>query len=345
MMQQDCIEYLDNLEADALQKIEKAPGREALEELRVDLLGRKGRLSEFMRRLRELPAEERPGAGKRANAIKRRLSDALTSKIDSLSDSSLARRLEEEEVDTTLPGVEPWAGSLHPISLVLKDIVDVFRGMGFSVARGPEAERDYYNFEALNVPKDHPARDMQDTFYLSDDVVMRTHTSPVQIRVMEKSRPPVRIIVPGRVFRCDSPDASHSPTFHQVEGLYVDREVTFPQLKGCLDFFAKNMFGPEVRTRFRPSFFPFTEPSAEVDISCLFCGGSGCRVCKRTGWLEVLGAGMVDPAVFKAVGYDPETFTGFAFGLGVERIAMLKYGINDIRMFYENDIRFLSQFR
>ncbi len=344
-MQQDCIEYLDKLEADALRKIEKAAGREALEELRVDLLGRKGRLSEFMRRLRELPPGERPGAGEKANTIKGRLSDVLTSKIDSLSDSSLARRLEEEEVDTTLPGVQPWAGSLHPISLVLKDIVNVFHGMGFSVARGPETELDYYNFEALNVPKDHPARDMQDTFYLSDDVVMRTHTSPVQIRVMEKSRPPLRIIVPGRVFRCDSPDASHSPTFHQVEGLYVDRDVTFPQLKGCLDSFAKNIFGPEVSTRFRPSFFPFTEPSAEVDISCLFCGGSGCRVCKRTGWLEVLGAGMVNPAVFNAVGYDPESFTGFAFGLGVERIAMLKYGINDIRMFYENDIRFLSQFR
>ncbi|OGF97743.1 MAG: phenylalanine--tRNA ligase subunit alpha [Candidatus Glassbacteria bacterium RBG_16_58_8] len=343
-MQTDRIDHLEAIATDALKEIEKASSREDLEAVRVRYLGRKGRLTDFMRRLGEIPPEERPEAGKRANAVKARVGEALDERIDLLNGSTLSRKLIEEEADPTLPGIEPWIGSYHPISLVFREIVEIFHGMGFSVARGPEVELDYYNFEALNFPKDHPTRDMQDTFYLSDDVVMRTHTSPVQVRVMEKVQPPLRIIVPGRVFRCDSPDASHSPVFHQVEGLYVDRNVTFPQLKGCLDAFAKGIFGPHVMTRFRPSFFPFTEPSAEVDISCIFCGGAGCRVCKRTGWLEILGSGMVDPAVFEAVGYDPEIFTGYAFGMGVERIAMLKYGINDIRLFYENDTRFLSQF-
>lgn len=340
----DSIQYLENLQRDALEKIENATSRENLEDLRIEFLGRKGKLTDFIRRLGEIPPEVRPGAGKSANEAKIRLNDALQEKINSLDTFSLQEKLERDAIDTTLPGFEPWVGSIHPISLVFREIIEIFHGMGFSVAYGPEAELDYYNFEALNFPKDHPTRDMQDTFYLSDDVVMRTHTSPVQIRTMEKVQPPVRIISPGRAFRCDSPDASHSPVFHQVEGLYVDTDVTFPQLKGCLHAFAQGIFGPHIKTRFRPSFFPFTEPSAEVDISCIFCGGEGCRVCKRTGWLEILGSGMVNPAVFEYVGYDPEIYTGFAFGMGVERIAMLKYRIGDIRTFYENDIRFLSQF-
>ncbi len=340
----DHIEYLGKLETDALHRIEKASARDEMEALRVEYLGRRGKLTEFMRKLGEIPKEDRPRAGQTANRVKSRIENLLETRLNSLSESSLARLLEEEAVDVTLPGVEPWSGGLHPISLVFDEICEIFHGMGFSTAQGPEVELDYYNFEALNVPKDHPARDMQDTFYISEEVVLRTHTSPVQVRVMEKVQPPLRIIVPGRVFRCDSPDASHSPVFHQVEGLYVDRDVTFPQLKGCLQAFARGVFGPDIVTRFRPSFFPFTEPSAEVDISCIFCHGSGCRVCKKTGWLEILGSGMVNPAVFEAVGYDPDLYTGFAFGIGIERIAMLKYQINDIRMFYENDIRFLSQF-
>jgi phenylalanyl-tRNA synthetase alpha chain len=340
----DHIEYLEKLEADALLKIDNSSSDDDLEGIRIDYLGRKGKLTEFMRKLGDIPQENRPEAGKTANTVKAWIEKALEAKLGSLSESSLTKMLEGEAVDITLPGEEPWSGSLHPISLIFREISEIFQGMGFSVAQGPEAELEYYNFEALNVPKDHPARDMQDTFYLSDNVVMRTHTSPVQVRVMEKVQPPLRIIVPGRVFRCDSPDASHSPVFHQVEGLYVDKNVTFPQLKGCLQAFARGVFGPDIRTRFRPSFFPFTEPSAEVDISCIFCHGYGCRVCKKTGWLEILGSGMVDPAVFETVGYDPDLYTGFAFGIGIERIAMLKYQINDIRTFYENDVRFLSQF-
>jgi phenylalanyl-tRNA synthetase alpha chain len=344
MSRSDLVESLRALESRAMAAIEDAADEASLEALRVRYLGRRGELSELLRGLGDIPPGERPRVGKAANAVKARLFEIFDARKGALAGSERSRRLEEEAVDVTRPGVEPWSGSLHPLSIVLEEVVEVFHGMGFSVAHGPEAETDYYNFEALNVPKDHPARDMQDTFYLSDEIVMRTHTSPVQVRVMERTKPPVRIIVPGRVFRCDTPDASHSPVFHQVEGLYVDRDVTFPQLRGCLDAFARGVFGPRTRTRFRPSYFPFTEPSAEVDISCVFCEGEGCRVCKRTGWLEILGSGMVNPAVFEAVGYDPEVYTGFAFGIGVERIAMLKYGIDDIRMFYENDVRFLSRF-
>jgi phenylalanyl-tRNA synthetase alpha chain len=344
MSRLDLLGSLRNLETRALERIEIAADEAALEKLRVKYLGRRGELNDLLRQVGDMPADERPRAGQVANSVKARLIEAFQSRKESLTGSTVRWKLEEEEVDVTLPGVEPWMGSLHPISLVFSEIVEIFHGMGFTSAHGPEAETDYYNFEALNVPRDHPARDMQDTFYLSDDVVMRTHTSPVQVRVMEQTKPPVRIIVPGRVFRCDSPDASHSPVFHQVEGLYVDRNVTFPQLKGCLEVFARSVFGTHIQTRFRPSYFPFTEPSAEVDISCIFCEGEGCRVCKRTGWLEILGSGMVNPAVFEAVGYDPEMYTGFAFGMGVERIAMLKHGIDDIRTFYENDVRFLAQF-
>ncbi|MBI3599955.1 MAG: phenylalanine--tRNA ligase subunit alpha, partial [Nitrospinae bacterium] len=245
--------------------------------------------------------------------------------------------------DITLPGRLPDIGSIHPLTKVLNEVVDIFIGMGFTIEEGPEIELDYYNFEALNIPKDHPARDMQDTFYITDDVILRTHTSPVQVRTMERRPPPLKIIAPGKVYRCDA-DITHSPMFHQVEGFMVDKDITFGDLKGMLELFVHQFFGKDIALRFRPSFFPFTEPSAEVDIQCVICKGSGCRVCKGTGWLEILGSGMIDPAVFSYVKYDPEEWTGFAFGMGIERIAMLKYGVDDIRLFFENDLRFLKQF-
>jgi phenylalanyl-tRNA synthetase alpha chain len=250
---------------------------------------------------------------------------------------------QEHTFDPTLPGRLPYLGHIHPITQVRTEITDIFLRLGFEVVEGPDVELDYYNFEALNIPKDHPARDMQDTFYVTDSIVLRTHTSPIQVRVMEKQAPPVRVIAPGKAYRCDS-DMTHTPMFHQVEGLMVDKDVSFGDLKGILTIFVHQMFGPEVGLRFRPSFFPFTEPSAEVDIQCVMCLGRGCRVCSETGWLEILGSGMVDPEVFRIVGYDPEEFTGFAFGMGIERIAMLKYGINDLRLFFDNDLRFLEQF-
>jgi phenylalanyl-tRNA synthetase alpha chain len=260
-----------------------------------------------------------------------------------MGNADLKKRLSSETIDVTLPGKYTPVGREHPINKVLREIEDIFVSMGFGIEEGPQVELDYYNFEALNVPKDHPARDMQDTFYITDDVLLRTHTSPVQIRTMEKQKPPLRFIAPGKVYRCDA-DISHTPMFHQVEGLMVDTDVSFSDLKGVLETFIHRMFSPETPVRFRPSFFPFTEPSAEVDIGCIFCEGKGCQVCKGTGWLEILGAGMVNPRVFEMVGYNPEVYTGFAFGMGVERITMLKYGIDDIRLFFENDLRFLRQF-
>jgi phenylalanyl-tRNA synthetase alpha chain len=322
---------------------------EELEEIQVAFLGRKGSLARLMGRLPELPAGDRPAFGKAANAVKERLA-ALTEETR----RRLLRAREQSDLarfDPSLPGRAPWQGTLHPITLVMEEICDVLQAMGFEVASGPEVETDFYNFEALNFPRDHPARDMQDTLFVAEGVVLRTHTSPVQIRAMlEHKRPPVAVIAPGKVYRRDS-DLTHTPMFHQIEGLLVDRRVTFAELRGTLTMFARQVFGPEAAVRFRPSFFPFTEPSVEVDISCILCGGKGqsadanpCRVCKGTGWLEILGAGMVDPNVFSAVGYDPESCSGFAFGLGVERVAMLKYGITDLRMFFENDLRFLTQF-
>lgn len=333
-------EKLLELEKRALQELETIKDLSGLEKFRIDFLGKKGEITSLMKGLGGLPSEERPVVGQLANRIK----------------SDLSKRFEKAEgrltsgkgddaplLDITLPGREPARGNSHPITRVLDEICDILTKMGFRVVEGPNVELDYYNFEALNIPKDHPARDMQDTFYISDNVVLRTHTSPMQVRVMEKQSPPVSIIAPGQVFRRDS-DVSHTPMFHQVEGLLVDRGVTFGDLKGTLTNFVHQMFGPETSLRFRPSFFPFTEPSAEVDIECVICKGKGCRTCSHTGWLEILGSGMVDPEVYGFVNYDPEVISGFAFGLGIERVAMLKYGIDDIQLFFKNDMRFLMQF-
>jgi phenylalanyl-tRNA synthetase alpha chain len=314
-----------------------------LQQVRARFLGRKGELTALMKGMGALPAEQRPAFGAHANQVKERLETLFDDRLQELRALQLQRRLAAERLDVTLPGRRLRQGSKHPITQVTEELIAIFAGLGFGVAEGPEVERDFYNFEALNIPRDHPARDMQDTFYVSDDVVLRTHTSPVQVRTMLNQAPPVRVVAPGTVYRRDS-DITHSPMFHQIEGFLVDRQVTFGDLKGILTTFINEYFGTGTGVRFRPSFFPFTEPSAEVDIQCVICGGGGCRVCKQSGWLEILGSGMIDPAVFKAVGYDPELYTGFAFGMGIERIAMLKYGVNDLRLFYENDLRFLKQF-
>lgn len=332
---------IKKLEDAALREIGQAQTAEALESLRVKYLGRKGALTQVLRSLKELPPEVRRPAGQEANRAKAALEAALDLALTDLKEAQ--RHGPGPVLDVTLPGRRPPLGRLHPLNQVMAEVCHIFLHLGFEAVEGPEVELDWYNFEALNLPPDHPARDMQDTFYFNDQVLLRTHTSPMQIRTMERRQPPVRIIAPGKVYRRDS-DITHSPMFHQVEGLLVDRGVTFADLKGTLTAFVHEMFGPEVSLRFRPSYFPFTEPSAEVDIECVICGGAGCRVCKITGWLEILGAGMVHPAVFEAVGYDPEEVTGFAFGLGIERIAMLKYGIDDIRLFFDNDLRFLRQF-
>ncbi|MEW5746544.1 MAG: phenylalanine--tRNA ligase subunit alpha [Nitrospirota bacterium] len=311
--------------------------------LRVKYLGKKGVITAQLKSLSSLSPEERPLFGKQINDLKQLIETELDAREADLKREELRTQLLKEAVDVTLPGKFTPFGREHPLSRTLDEIVAIFVRMGFSVEEGPEVELDYYNFEALNFPKEHPARDMQDTFFVSSDIVLRTHTSPVQVRGMEKRKPPVRFIAPGKVYRCDA-DITHSPMFHQVEGLMVDRDITFSNLKGILEIFLRQMFGPDTPVRFRPSFFPFTEPSAEVDIGCILCSSAGCRVCKGTGWLEVLGAGMVNPAVFDYVGYDTEEYTGFAFGMGVERLALLKYSIDDIRLFFENDIRFLKQF-
>jgi phenylalanyl-tRNA synthetase alpha chain len=332
---------IKTLETAALQEVQRAQTPEDLEFLRVKFLGRKGALTGILRGLAKLDPEVRRQMGQEANRAKKTLEEALEQALEALKEA--ARRAAAPAVDVTLPGRRPPRGRLHPLNRVMAEVCDIFLHLGFEAVEGPEVELDWYNFEALNLPPDHPARDMQDTFYFNDKVLLRTHTSPMQIRTMEQRQPPVRIIAPGKVYRRDS-DITHSPMFHQVEGLVVDKGVTFADLKGVLIAFVHEMFGPEVGVRFRPSYFPFTEPSAEVDIECVICRGEGCRVCKTSGWLEILGSGMVHPAVFEAVGYDPETYTGFAFGLGIERIAMLKYGIDDIRLFFDNDLRFLRQF-
>lgn len=322
---------------------EEADSEKLLQEVRVAYLGKKGELTSIMKSMGALPADERPVVGALANDVKEQLEALIESRLEQVRTREIERRLREETIDVTLPGRTRFAGSKHPITLVTEEIVEIFSALGFGVAEGPEVEKDFYNFEALNIPKDHPARDMQDTFYISEDVVLRTHTSPVQIRTMLKQPPPVRVIAPGTVYRRDS-DITHSPMFHQIEGFLVDRQVSFGDLKGILTTFINRFFGAGVGVRFRPSFFPFTEPSAEVDIQCVICGGKGCRVCKQSGWLEILGSGMIDPEVFKSVHYDPEAYSGFAFGMGLERVAMLKYGVNDLRLFFENDVRFLRQF-
>jgi len=336
-------EQLEKLQRDAEEELRGASSDEAIQAIRTKYLGRKGVLTSILRGLGTIAPEERPAMGQLANQVKEALSLRLDAVLAGTSDLKMDSKLLQERVDVTLPGRGFPCGKLHPITLVTQEICSIFASLGFSIVEGPEVELDYYNFEALNMAKDHPSRDMQATFYITENLLLRTHTSPVQVRVMEKQQPPVRVIAPGKVYRPDA-DVSHSPMFHQIEGLYVDRGVTFGDLKGTLTLFLKHVFGEEIGVRFRPSFFPFTEPSAEVDIQCVMCRGKGCRVCGQSGWIEILGSGMVDPEVFKSVGYDSEEYTGFAFGLGVERIAMLRYGISDIRLFTENDRRFLEQF-
>lgn len=337
------IEKLDELKKQAREELGSVSDEAALQNLKARFLGKKGAITEILKSMKDLSPEERPRMGQLVNEAKSFVEELVESRLDSIREEKKNRSLLEERIDVTLPGKGLPVGAKHPVTQVMEEIVFIFERMGFEVAEGPEVETDYYNFEALNIPKNHPARDMQDTFYISDDVVLRTHTSPVQIRVMEKLKPPVKIIAPGRVYRNDS-DVSHTPMFHQIEGLLVDERVTFGDLKGVLTEFVRLVFGEGIGVRFRPSFFPFTEPSAEVDMQCMICGGKGCRVCKDTGWLEILGCGMVDPEVFKSVGYDSAKYSGFAFGMGIERITMLKFGINDIRLFFENDVRFLRQF-
>ncbi|MCF8032132.1 MAG: phenylalanine--tRNA ligase subunit alpha [Desulfarculaceae bacterium] len=337
-MQQELID----LKNQALAEVSDAQSEDALEQLSTRYLGRKGLLTGLLRKTGTLPPEERPAFGQLANQVKKELEQALSQASERLSSAGRGTA-SRRGVDPTLPGIRPRRGRLHPITQTERLILEVFNRMGFQVVETPEVELDWYCFEALNMPPDHPARDMQDTFYISDQVVLRTHTSSAQIRTMEKEKPPLRIVCPGKAFRRDS-DATHTPMFHQVEGLMVGEDITFAEYKGVLINFVHQIFGPEVPVRFRPSFFPFTEPSAEVDIGCVVCKGDGCRVCSHTGWLEILGSGMVDPNVFKNVGYDPDKVTGFAFGMGIERIAMLRWGIDDLRMFYDNDLRFIRQF-
>jgi len=325
---------------EAMNELASASDKNAIKALSIKYLGRKGILTQFLRNIANLPPESRPEAGKGANKVKKELDAELN---EALKRFEAKPADAHNRIDVSLPGRPVQLGSLHPVTQISLQICDIFSRLGFDVSEGPEVETDYYNFEALNIPKDHPARDMQDTFFISDNIVLRTHTSPMQIRLMEKTTPPVRVVVPGKVYRCDS-DLTHTPMFHQVEGLMVGEDISFGHLKGILQTFVHRMFDEQTRLRFRPSFFPFTEPSAEVDILCVICRGEGCKVCSRTGWLEVLGSGMVHPALFENVGYDATRYRGFAFGMGVERIAMLKYGIDDIRKFFDNDYRFLRQF-
>ena len=331
---------IEQIRTEALSEIEKADNIDQVTAVSTRFIGRKGIVTQYLRDVAKLPEQERPEAGKKANQTKKAIEMAVNSAISRLSETP---KEISDAIDVSLPGRFFPRGTIHPITRITRRICDIFERMGFDIGEGPEVETDYYNFEALNIPKNHPARDMQDTFYISENIVLRTHTSPIQIRFMESHTPPVRIIAPGKVYRCDS-DLTHTPMFHQVEGLLVDENISFGDLKGILTLFVQQIFDDETALRFRPSFFPFTEPSAEVDIACVICRGEGCKVCSGTGWLEVLGCGMVHPAVFENVGYDTTKYSGFAFGMGVERIAMLKYGINDLRMFFESDIRFLRQF-
>ena len=341
----DMQEQLQRIQEEAIAQLKQIGDKAGLEALRLKVLGKKGELTLLLRSMGQLPAEDRPKAGQMINAVREKLTtqmDELDKKIKQLEQE---RKLRLEAIDVTEPRKHRPLGGMHPISLVQDQLIDVFTGMGFDVVEGPEVEFDHFNFELLNLPKNHPARDAQDTFYIEDNIVLRTHTSPVQARTMLTRKPPIRIVCPGRVYRADELDATHSPVFHQMEGLVIDEDVTMADLKGTLDAFAKALYGDDVTTRFRPSFFPFTEPSAEVDLTCVNCHGKGCRVCKGTGWIEVLGAGMVNPKVLDMCGIDSKKYRGFAFGVGLERIAMLRYGITDLRAMYEGDVRFLSQFR
>ena len=337
----------DRLEAlveRALSSIESARSAEALEEVRVKILGRKGELTSLLRQMKQIDPDDRPAFGAMVNAARDRLQQELERRIQAVEARERTRKLESDTIDVTMPGRIRPAGALHPLTQGIREVTQIFVQMGFTVVEGPEIETDFYNFEALNTPPFHPARDVQDTFYINDLVLLRTQTSPMQVRQMERQDPPVRVVVPGKVYRRDPVDATHSPVFHQIEGLLVDKDVTFADLAGTLTQFARSFYGKDRKVRFRPHYFPFTEPSAEMDVSCALCGGQGCRVCKYEGWIEILGSGMVHPNVLRAVGYDPEELTGFAFGMGVERIVMLRHGFDDMRLLYENDLRFLGQF-
>ena len=327
----------------AEQELAEAQTIQALENVKVSYLGKKGALTGRLKELGKLPPEQRAAVGQEVNAVKAQIQEKLEAKRAALQAQELEKKLASQAVDVTLPGRGYGLGGMHPITQTLQRIETLFSRAGFDIATGPELEGDYYNFEALNIPADHPARAMHDTFYINENTVLRTHTSPVQIRVMQNQEPPLRVIAPGRVYRCDS-DVTHTPMFHQVEGFMVDKDTNFAELKGLLHDFLREFFEKDLKVRFRPSYFPFTEPSAEADIECVMCGGDGCRVCSHTGWLEVLGCGMIHPQVFANVGIDNEEYTGFAFGMGVERLAMLRYGVNDLRLFFENDLRFLQQF-
>lgn len=335
---------LEAIRAKAIRELDAAKGQQVLENLRIQYLGKKGELTAILKQMGGLSAEERPKIGQLANEIRTFIEEDLIKRSAELKEEETTKRLELEKIDVTLPGIHHELGAKHPLSIELDAIKEIFVGMGFDIVEGPEVEYDYYNFEALNIPKDHPARDTQDTFYINDNILLRTQTSPVQVRVMEKQKPPIRIISPGRVYRSDAVDATHSPLFHQIEGLVVDKGITFADLKGTLETFVKRMYGEDSVVRFRPHHFPFTEPSAEVDVQCFNCHGKGCRLCKGEGWIEILGCGMVHPKVLSNCGIDPEVYSGFALGMGLERVVMRKYNIDDLRLFYENDVRFLKQF-
>ena len=335
---------LDVIKSKAGEEIASAFGLKDIHDLKVKYLGKKGLITTQLKTLGALSREEKKEFGKVLNECKNHIQDLLRKQEAILKTSELDRLLQTQSIDITVPGSSVPFGHLHPVTLVFDEIIRIFLSLGFTVEEGPEIEEDFYNFEALNFPKDHPARDMQDTFFISDDVVLRTHTSPVQVRVMEKNTPPLRVIAPGKVYRCDS-DVSHIPMFHQLEGFMIDKNIRMTDLKGILELVVQRLFGHNTSIRLRPSFFPFTEPSVEIDISCVICKGSGCNVCSTTGWIEILGAGMINPRVYEKAGYDPDKYTGFAFGLGIERVAMLKYGIDDVRLFPENDKRFLEQFK
>ncbi len=337
-------EKIKSIQEEAVAKIKEVSTLEELEDLRVEYLGKKGGLTKILRGMGSLSPEQRPVIGKLVNQVKAKLNQLISKQENRLKEAAKKARLEAESIDVTLPGQSKKLAKRHPLTLVFDEIKDIFLGLGFEIAEGPQVEKDYYNFEALNFPENHPARDMQDTFYVGGDILLRTHTSSVQVRTMEKTKAPIRVIAPGRVYRSDEVDATHSPVFHQVEGLMVDKNISFANLKGILIKVVHELFGEDRKVRFRPSYFPFTEPSAEVDVSCANCNGEGCKICSNTGWLEILGSGMVHPNVLKMSGVDPEEYSGFAFGIGVERIAMLKYDIDDMRLLYDNDIRFLQQF-
>ncbi len=337
-------QQLQEIKENAQQQLQNAQSVEALEELRIKYLGKKGELTAILKGMGKLTAEERPVIGALANEVREYLTAEIDSKKSEMLTALQNEKLKSEVIDISMPGKKPEIGNLHPLTKVLDEFKDIVIGMGFQIAEGPDVETDYYNFEALNIPKNHPARDTQDTFYIDDNVVLRTQTSPMQIHVMENSKPPIRIIAPGRVYRSDAVDATHSPIFHQIEGLVIDKGITMADLKGTLETLIKSIYGESTKVRFRPHHFPFTEPSAETDVCCFSCGGKGCSVCKGEGWIEILGCGMVHPKVLRSCGIDPEVYSGFAFGFGLERLVMGRYDINDIRLFFENDVRFLKQF-